>query len=316
MVGLLKQAMAARRIRGKRQASSIAASLTIGTLALVLVAHPLPAQAWGGGGLSAPATAAPDEDPKIARARELAQNGGELYRDGSYDAAIDAFEAAYDLVRDPNLLYNISLAHEKAGRLDDAADALDRYRAFAPAEERDDLTARAAELRAQAASQGDTGSATASAQNDPVPEVEASEETSAVPTDEPVEMETTPEAPPSGEPLMGPVGWSLASLSVAALGTGVGLGLASVASRDAAKTNCEPGTEDPLCLSDAADDLAASKSFALGADIAYAVGAAAAIGTVVWVAVRAKKNESQRSAVRVHPQYARGFLGAGVSGRF
>jgi hypothetical protein len=115
---------------------------------------------------------------------------------------------------------------------------------------------------------------------------------------------------------MGPVGWSLASVSVAALGTGLGLGLASVASRDAAKTNCEPGTDQPLCLSDAADDLAASKSLALGADIAYGVGAAAAIGTVVWVAVRAKKNKSKRTALRLQPQYSRTFLGAGVSGRF
>lgn len=45
-------------------------------------------------------------------------NGVRLYEEGKYDAAIDEFQKGYALYPDPVLLYNISMAHGKMGRMD------------------------------------------------------------------------------------------------------------------------------------------------------------------------------------------------------
>jgi tetratricopeptide (TPR) repeat protein len=254
----------------------------------------------------------------VVRARELGQNGGQLYRDGSYDAAIDAFEAAYELVSDPNLLYNISLAHEKAGRLEDAAQALDRYRAFAPAPERDALKARSAELRDRARSEAgsapsEVGTIETGSGDSAVPPSTEQDPTFAGEADaDPVSGADSSTAPP----LMGPVGWGLVGLGVAALGAGVGLGIASVNQRDEAKAHCEADVSTPLCLSTASDALDASRKLALGADISYAVSGAAALGAVAWVVVRTKKRRAADRGVALVPGLSPGFSGAALVGRF
>lgn len=271
-------------------------------------------------------TAQDPSDPKVERARELAKNGGELYRDGSYDAAIVAFEAAYELVSDSNLLYNIFLAHEKAGRLEAAADALDRYRAFAPAGEREQLQARSVALRKRAQSDPQPREIIPDPLDDPsrAPMIEPGLDEEPGEADDPTGGESRDlEDTDKPAPLMGPVGWSLGVLSVAALGSGIGLGVGSISKRDEAKLNCEPETTQPLCLSSAADALDASHRMAFGADIAFAVAGAAAIGTVVWVAVRAKKRGGRDSAGRkskpelaLTPSLSPRFFGGSLSARF
>ena len=74
-----------------------------------------------------------------ARARHLYRNGELLYAEGLYSDAIAAWESAYDLSDRPLLLYNMANAQERLGRWEDALQSLNRYRAFAPLEERDVL---------------------------------------------------------------------------------------------------------------------------------------------------------------------------------
>ena len=143
-------------------------------------------------------------------------------------------------------------------------------------------------------------------------------ETTPPPADDPVRPEEPVEpGPVDSQPVMGPVGWTLASVAVAGLGAGTGLGLLSVSRRDAAKSQCEPGVNDPLCMTDAQDDLDESKSFALGADISFAIGGVAAIGTVVWAVVRSKKQKKAQAAkLQVAPVVDRTQAGVALSGRF
>lgn len=90
-----------------------------------------------------PTDTAPSADE---RARTLFDNGSVLYSEGRYGAAIEAWNEAYSLSGRPLILYNIANAQERSGDLRGAIDTLDRYRALAPAEERDTLARRIAAM--------------------------------------------------------------------------------------------------------------------------------------------------------------------------
>ncbi len=77
-----------------------------------------------------------------SRARELYENGAILYEEGRYEDAIEAWQEAYRISKKPLLLFNIANAQERVGAWRDALESLNRYRAFAPADERDVLDRR------------------------------------------------------------------------------------------------------------------------------------------------------------------------------
>ena len=243
------------------------------TLAALATAFPGPVRA----GSVAPEPATPsvgDESEDIRRARELAANGSALYAEGSYAAAIKAFEVAYDLAKDPNLLYNIAICHEKAGDLEVAADALDRYRAVAPESERDGLGQRAAQLRARA-----------EAEAAPPPGPREPEPTEPQPSH-------TPEAsPPPPTPLFSPAAWALLGVSVVGLGLGTTFGVLSLRNGNDAEQACR-ADDVTLCPTSAMDGLSTARWQAAAADVSFAVGAGAAIGLAVVLAVRARKRKS------------------------
>jgi tetratricopeptide (TPR) repeat protein len=85
-------------------------------LALALWASPAHAQ-------QAPPAASTD----AARAVQLNEAGSELYAAGNYLGALQAFERAYALMVEPNLLFNIAGCHEQLGQ---RATALEYYRRF------------------------------------------------------------------------------------------------------------------------------------------------------------------------------------------
>ncbi len=100
-------------------------------------------------------------------AKALFRNGVQLYEEGDYEAAAEAFQMAYDLSGRSALLLNLANAHERLGRFDQAIDALTRYRLGADESEqialarrithlerrRDEETASALQLAQQQAEQ-------------------------------------------------------------------------------------------------------------------------------------------------------------------
>lgn len=89
------------------------------------------------------ALAHPNGDPTAAqRAKEIYENGSELYAEGLYVDAIAAFQESYRLARVHELLLNIANCYERLQRLDDAVVVLNRYRAFAHPSERQQIKAR------------------------------------------------------------------------------------------------------------------------------------------------------------------------------
>lgn len=91
-------------------------------------------------------------DADKARAKEMFENGQILYEEGRYEQAIAAWEESYRLSSYPDLLYNISSAYEKLGDYTKALDALNRYRVYAKADERDTLDRRIRALEERQAS--------------------------------------------------------------------------------------------------------------------------------------------------------------------
>lgn len=204
-------------------------------------------------------TLAHAQESDDARARELYDNGAVLYEEGRYEDAVAAFEEAYKLSRRPALLFNIANALERLGRYEEALDVLSRYRAYAPADERETLDRRISNLERRIA--------------------EAKEAAATAPAAVPPPVATvTPTAPvtplPASSPtLFRPVPLAIAGVGVAALGVGAGLGGLTLAAHDEAAAGCAPDHGDVLrCSAAATDALTRETGTAAAADVLMLAG--------------------------------------------
>lgn len=94
--------------------------------------------------VAAPPADAPEDDDAMARTHFEA--GRQHYDRGRYDLALGEFEVAYEMSEQPKLLFNLYLATERLGRLQESADYLERYLPHAE-EDRPVLEERLANLR-------------------------------------------------------------------------------------------------------------------------------------------------------------------------
>ncbi len=197
-------------------------------------------------------------DANQERAKELYQNGSLLYDEGRYEDAIIAFQEAYRLSEQPKLLYNIAQAQERLGRYQDALDTLSRYRAYAPAEEREALDRRIRNLERRLEEQGTSTPPAPTATEQPAP--------APVPAPE----------PDSGGVRVLPI--ALYAVGGVGLGAGALLGLNARSARAEAEALCVGGDAGALCPAGAADALAQDKRSSLLADLSFGVGAVGLIG--------------------------------------
>lgn len=237
-----------------------------------------------------------------ARAKELFANGSELYKGGSYEPAIAAFTQAYALSGDPVLLFNISQAYDRAAKYDEAIEYTEYYRAFAPASERDSLTERVASLRMRKLkAEADAASSETTPTRAP-----AETATDASVTNPPSDSRNSEGPPPDQAPkqkVFTPLAIVLTAVAAVGAGTGIGLGVASKNRREDAEAVCSSGS--PIfCPSTAEADLDASRGFATGADVSFAVAGAAAIGVIIVVAVNASRRNKAQTAHRERAQKA------------
>jgi tetratricopeptide (TPR) repeat protein len=104
-----------------------------------------------------PASAGPAEDS----AREHTKNANAAFNLGSYDEAASEYEAAYRVVPDPALLFNIGQSYRLVGKSSKALIAYKSYLRTAPANasNRAQVEARVRELETGAASREETPAA-------------------------------------------------------------------------------------------------------------------------------------------------------------
>ncbi len=241
---------------------------------------------------SAPAMAqdTPDEPSaaELQRAKQLYTNGRELFADELYREAVDAWREGYRLSRKPAFLHNMGLAYEEMGFLEEAVDALNRYRAYARAEESDELKARIANIESRIASidagDGDPGK---DGLDRPKPGIEM--------LDEDFDLDRGDTNLDDGKPAK-PKGDGLPKAPLAILGGGGGavlvglvVGNSALSSKRRAGSSCGDATGSTVCLSDAQSDLSKGRALSVVADV-LVIGGLAAAGTGAYLAFGPQKN--------------------------
>ena len=219
---------------------------------------------------SAAARAQSSGDPTAQIARSHTENGGRYFQLGRFGDAAREFQAAYDLSRRPELLFNLARALEAGGRDREAIDAYERFdTAGSPGVERATLHARIEALRARLPQ---TPAPTAPT----IPVVSAPLPTGPVAPSPPV----APAAPARSLAL--PV--TLLGAGGALLVTGLALGLTVSSTHADLEARCTGRVCDPALQADA--DAASTR--AVVADVLGGVGLAAiAAGVVVLLLPRA-----------------------------
>lgn len=183
-----------------------------------------------------------------ARARALYQRGDLAYSEGRLEEAIDDFRAAYELSGRPLLLFNIANAFERLGSYRSTVDALRRYREVAPEAERSTLDRRIDSLEQRIEERDRRG---------------------------------RPAPPPPIEPNLLPTTILAIGAGVTVL-SGVAFAIAATVARDDAREHCVELDRGLICDQRADAALARDEAFSLTADILFGVGAAAAVGAIVW----------------------------------
>jgi tetratricopeptide (TPR) repeat protein len=195
------------------------------------------------------------------RALELFEQSVAAYRDGRFQEAVDKLLEARQAKREPVLLFNLGRAYEALGLNDEAADAYTSYLAEEPAAvDRRALEARITVLRAQA---NERAAATARAAR-----------AEAAPDTRPRERDRD-----RGSSAGSIAPWVVTATGVAALGTGVVLGVL-------AKNGHDDAVDEPVQQTAASkqDD---ARSLARGATITLVAGSVVTAVGLVWLLVRA-----------------------------
>ncbi|UJR79067.1 tetratricopeptide repeat protein [Sandaracinus amylolyticus] len=94
-------------------------------------------------------TTPPSSDEMTQEARVFFERGVAMFRRRQYDAALQAFTAAYNFARLPEVVYNLAVASERTGHTQDAIDYYREYlRARPDGPDRAYVERRIAQLRA------------------------------------------------------------------------------------------------------------------------------------------------------------------------
>ncbi len=228
-------------------------------------------RAWLIGSLllaSVPALAQSDEDE--ARAKELFDNGSILYDEGRYEEAVTAFRAAYDLSKKPLLLYNMASPLERLGRWKEALDALQDYRAFAAADERENIESRIRNIQQR------------------IDERKAAEVVPDPVVPDPVTPVVAPVVPvPDPDPVVVKRGNPAAMALIATGGAGLGVGAVFTGLTLQSRAQWKELCVDRLCPTEAESFIKQDNGRGLVADVGWIVGIGA-LGTGVAISLGGK----------------------------
>lgn len=199
------------------------------------------------------------------RAKELFQNGKELYNQGRYESAIVAWKEAYELDPRPVLLFNLANAYERSGLIREALEALEGYRPLARAEEGEALDARIRSMQDRVREM-DEEERKAEAERLAAERLLEEERRKA----EAARLEAEAAKNRRGPPVL-PI--AITAVGAGLVGFGVVEGLGAVSARKTLKDPavCAPGGP---CLDTAADAFARQKRAALLADVGLVSGIA------------------------------------------
>ena len=234
--------------------------------------------------VAAPAHAQDAADDE-AQARAHFQTGTELFQAADYEPALAEYEQAYELSREPALMYNLYLCHERLGNLAEATDWLARYLEEAnDVHRRDVLAARLATMRRRLAALPSEEAEPTVGETDADPPIEADDELGA-----PGERAADPPAGPAEEALPEPVapeprGFEVPAGAIVSYGVG-GLGALGLAIFGGLALDEDSRLAD-MCSSGCEDsDIGRLQAYQIAADTSLAIGVAGLLVGVVWTVV-------------------------------
>lgn len=208
----------------------------------------------------------------------------EHYEALRYEQAISAFQRAYEIRAQPELIYNIGRIYERSLQLQQALDTYQRFLTLPDTTA--DLRSRAANSlaairaemaardRAQQAGQSTEASASGT---------ETGQGTTGQTTDD------QPEASRSEQATSASIaGWALVGVGSGAVVAGIVLGALALSEQTA--------TEEAGNLADQDLHLSRGGNFALSADVLFGVGGAMAVAGIALLIVRAIRSRSEASA--------------------
>lgn len=221
-----------------------------------------------------PAQAQRADGAREKQALALFEKSLVAYRAGRFEEAIELLTRAYQLEPEPILLYNLGRAHEGLGDLERAIESYAAYLASAPdAPDRLAMQTRIATLRDTLAErerlEGERRAAMARAEGEAARRREADRR----------HKEQISVAP-----------WVVAATGVVGVGVGASLGVVSVNRRSDA---AEAPTQEQ-----AAEQLDDARRMALGANVAFAIGGALAVGGTIWGLVDLRRARRARAEAR------------------
>jgi tetratricopeptide (TPR) repeat protein len=239
------------------------------------------------------------------RAKDLFAKGDAAYAEGKYEEALAAFQESYDLSGRPQLLFNISNAAERLGKLQEAADALEKYLASGKAKDREIVQKRLASLKERLDKQKKEQDEVARKEEERKREDE--ERQKRAEQERKKNERRTPEAPPEKPAPV--LAYALIGTGSALLVTGGVFGILTLGARGEAKDGCKGA----LCSSSAADALDREKTFGLVADIGMASGIVlGAVGVYFLLKPSAEPKVDVKAASTARPSLYAGPEGGGV----
>ena len=228
------------------------------------------------------------EEPDLAEAKVLYENGKILFEEGRYENAIDSWQRSYQISQKSILLYNIALAYEEMEDYDQAIDFINKYRSFAAPEERVFLKEKLLELEEKKSVKEHSTAPQAPVPVEtqaPAPASEAPEVTPDVPPASVGEPE-----PPSTRPMAVYGAWG-ATLALVGTSTTLGLLKNQTAEEYTATHGCINDNGELLCptsaesISGITDTLLREEQLAMATNISWGVSLAAA-GLSTWLTVK------------------------------
>ena len=208
------------------------------------------------------ASAAPKSERAASeiRARELFQKGDKDYAEGRYEESLAEFQEAYDLSGRAQLLFNISNAQERLGKLAEAAESLEKYLASGKVKDKDVVQKRIANLKKRVE---DKKAEDEAAEKKRQEDAAANEKKNEPPPPPP------PPPPPKPFPVL-PV--ALMAAGGASLITSGVFGILTLGARSDIDKDCKSGPSGDLCSSDASSAVSHDKTFGLITDITLVAG--------------------------------------------
>jgi len=237
------------------------------------------------------ASAQPRSAPPMADDIEAAKAhfaaGSAYYEQANYQDALKEFNEALRLSKRNDLLYNIAMCYERLNQLDNAIAALQRYLREKPnAPDRVLIHTRIAALQQRKKEPQEVAPK-------PLPTPTPVVEPVPVPVPVPTPGVVTPPAPTRAPGWYVP-GVAVGAVAVAALVTALGTGISSNNIHNELVLQCP----SDLCPDSLRGEVSKGRNLALVTDVMVAVGAAAAITSVVLLVVKSRTPSKQARAGR------------------